>query len=75
MLPILPDVKNVLGKLVLRVLDCRLDAALSSLVGVVVCEAALTLDNVFQAYLSLHDLMLEFNLIKFSHLTKFTENR
>lgn len=66
---------NVIAKLVLRVLGCRLEAALPGLVGVLVCEAGPGLDRVFEAYLSAHDLMVELNLIKFSHCTKFTSNR
>lgn len=63
------------GQLVLRVLGCRLDATLPDLVGVMVCEASAALKKLVEAYFSAHDLMVELNLIKFSHYTKFTSDR
>lgn len=75
LLPDLSDMTKPMAKLVLQVLGCRLDATLTPLTGLMLCEAAPALDRVFEAYHSMHDLMLELQLIKLFHITKITTDR
>lgn len=75
LLPDLSDMTKPMAKLVLRVLGCRLDAALTPLTGLMLCEAGPALDRVFEAYHSMHDLMLELQFIKLFYITKVTTER
>lgn len=64
-----------MAKLVKHVLGCRLDASLNPLIGTMLCEAAPVFDRVFEAYRSMHDLLIELELIKMLHIAKITAER